>query len=172
MEELRDEIYTWSLGLMRGGKEMEGIFLLLATWNFAYFRYHMKKFQLEEFKAAVKECDFDYFKDKDFVNANFDDEEVKARIIEIYKKLSSFEGIKFVGASKIMHLKNPKFFMMWDRKIIKNYQAKNPEIKTTPEGYFNFMKLMQDHYKKGLLKGLTEGVSVPRAIDLYNMENC
>ena len=164
MEELRDKIYTWSLNLIKKGYELEGIFLLIATWNFAYFRYHMKEFPLNDFERALKECDFDYFKDKDFSNANLDNPETKNKIIEIYQKLSDFKGIKWVGATKIMHLKCPQFFIMWDGKIIKHYKAK-----TSPEGYFNFMKLMQEQYKRGDFGELNKSLSIPRAIDFYNM---
>jgi len=166
MEELRDKIYTWSLNLIKEGKELEGIFLLIATWNFAYFRYHMKDFPLTEFERALKECDFNYFKDKDFSNENLDNAETKNKIIEIYQKLSDFKGIKWVGATKIMHLKCPNFFIMWDGKIIKHYKAK-----TSPEGYFNFMKLIQNLYKKGSFKDLDKNMTIPRAIDFYNMIN-
>ena len=166
MEELRDKIYTWSLNLIKKGYELEGIFLLIATWNFAYFRYHMKDFPLNEFERSLKECDFDYFKDKDFSNASLDNTETKSKIIEIYQKLSDFKGIKWVGATKIMHLKCPNFFIMWDGKIIKHYKAK-----TSPEGYFNFMKLIQNLYKKGSFKDLDKNMTIPRAIDFYNMIN-
>ncbi|MEK6898022.1 MAG: hypothetical protein AABX28_01545 [Nanoarchaeota archaeon] len=164
-EELRDKIYGWSLDLVNEGKELEGIFLLLATWNFAYFRYHMKEFPLSEFEKSLKECNFDYFKDKIFSEINLEDTEVKNKIIEIYGKLSNFKGIRWVGATKIMHLKSPNFFIMWDRNIIKHYQAK-----TFPEGYFNFMKLMQNLYKSGFFGNLGNNITIPRAIDLFNMD--
>lgn len=166
MEELRDKIYDWSLNLIKEGKELEGIFLLIATWNFAYFRYHMRDFSLKEFEKTLKECDFNYFKDKSFANEDMNCAETKNKIIEIYKKLSNFKGIRYVGATKIMHLKCPNFFIMWDGKIIKHYKAK-----TSPEGYFNFMKLIQDLYKIDSFKDLNNNVTLPRAIDLYNMIN-
>ena len=166
MEELRDKIYTWSLNLIKEEYELEGIFLLIATWNFAYFRYHMKDFPLNEFEKALKECDFDYFKDKSFADENLDYTETKNKIIEIYQKLSNFKGIRWVGATKIMHLKCPNFFIMWDGKIIKHYKSK-----TSPEGYFNFMKLVQNLYKNGSFKDLGKNMTLPRAIDFFNMNH-
>lgn len=167
MEELRDKVYTWALDLLKKGKELEGIFLLLATWNFAYFRYHMRTFPLEKFEKVLKECDFAYFNDKKFSNENLCDIKTKEKIKNIYSELSEIDGIKYVGASKVMHLKNPDFFMMWDSKIIKCYKAK-----TSPEGYYNFMAKMQEMYRKGRFKGLNKSVSIPKAIDEYSMVNC
>jgi len=126
----------------------------------------MKEFPLNEFERSLKECDFDYFKNKDFSNENLDSIETREKIIDIYTKLSKFKGIRWVGATKIMHLKCPNFFMMWDGKIIKHYKAK-----TSPEGYFNFMKQIQNLYKEGSFKNLDKNITIPKAIDLYNMIN-
>jgi hypothetical protein len=172
MEELRDEIYGWSLNLIEKGYKLEGIFLLLATWNFAYLRYHLIGFKLEEFKKILNSCDFEFFKGKKFEDADLADSEITDRMKRIYSSLSRFEGIKYVGASKIMHLLQPNFFMMWDGKIIKHYKKRTPRgyINTTSSGYVNFMKEMQKRYRNKEFPNLQEDVSVPRAIDIYNIK--
>jgi len=164
MEQVRNKVYGWTLELIKEGKVLQGLILMLSTWNFAYFRFHMKDFDLKSFEKAIKECDIDYFKDKRFEKINFEDKEVKERIIKIYKILSSFNGVKFVGATKVMHFLYPDVFIMWDGKIIKQYKAK-----TSPEGYIDFAKKMQEMYKRGDFGELDKSVSIPRAIDIYNM---
>jgi hypothetical protein len=171
MEDLRDEIYWWSLNLIEKGFKLEGIFLLLSTWNFAYFRYHLLDFKLEGFKKLLDSCDFEFFKDMRFESVNLSDNEITDKIKSIYSSLSQFEGIKYVGATKIMHLLRPNFFVMWDTKIIQNYQKKTAKgyINTSPSGYVNFMKEMQKRYRNNEFLNLTKRTSIPRAIDLYNL---
>ncbi len=173
MEDLRDEIYWWSLNLIGKGFKLEGIFLLLSTWNFAYFRYHLTRFKLKDFKKLLDDCDFEFFKDMRFETVDLSNNKITDKIKLIYFSLSEFEGIRYVGATKIMHLLQPNFFMMWDKKIIENYKKKTSRgnINTSPSGYVNFMKEMQKRYGNGEFLNLKEGVSIPRAIDLYNLEN-
>ena len=164
MEEVRDKVHDWTLELINEGKVLQGLILMLSTWNFAYFRYHIKDFDLSGFEKTINECDFDYFKDKNFEEMDFNDEELKERIIKIYRQLSSFKGVKFVGATKVMYFLCPKVFIMWDGKIIKHYK-----VKTAPGGYVEFMKKMQEMYKKRMFEKLEKSVSIPRAIDIYNL---
>jgi len=166
MEEVRNKVYNWSLELLKEGKELQGIILMLSTWNFAYFRYHIKTFDLTNFERILRECDFEYFRDKRFEDTDFNDEIIKSKIMQIYQKLSEIIGIRYVGATKIMHLKCPKFFMMWDNKIIYHYKTG-----TSPEDYLNFMKKTQELYKKGEFGNLDKEITIPRAIDIYNMDN-
>lgn len=166
MEEVRNKVYEWTLDLIKEGKTLQGLVLMLSTWNFAYFRYHIRDFNLTGFEKALKECNLNYFKNKKFEEINFDDKEIQDRIAMAYSTLSSFKGIKFVGASKVMHFLCPNVFIMWDGKIIKKYGAK-----TSPAGYIAFMKRMQEMYKKGMFDGLDKTTSLARAIDIYNMKN-
>ena len=164
MEQLRNKVYDWTLELIKEGKILQGLILMLSTWNFAYFRYHVKDFDLDGFERAIKECGINYFEDKKFENIDFGEKETKERILKIYKTLSSFKGVRYVGAAKVMYFLCPNVFVMWDSKIIKHYKAK-----TSPEGYIEFIKKMQEMYKSGIFKNLEKRVSIPRAIDLYNM---
>ena len=101
----------------------------------------------------MKECGLDYFKDKNFEELDFNNDSIKKRIIKIYKTLSSFKGVRYVGATKVMHFICPDVFIMWDRKIIKKYKAK-----TSPEGYIKFLNEMQEMYKRGDFKDLNKEV--------------
>jgi len=162
MEEVRDRVYKWTLELIDEGKVVQGLILMLSTWNFASFRYSMKEFPLKKFELYLQGIDVCQFKKVRFEDADL--EKYKTDITELYKGLSAFPGIEYVGASKTMHFLAPNFFVMWDTKIRKKYK-----FGTSPESYFNFMKLMQKEYKTGKLRGLNKGVSIARAIDLYNL---
>ncbi|MBS3080963.1 hypothetical protein J4221_05805 [Candidatus Pacearchaeota archaeon] len=165
MEEVRNRVYDWTLELIREGKVLQGLILMLSTWNFAYFRYHIRDFDLESFEKALRECGLDYFKNKSFEDIDFTNENIKERIVRIYRTLSSFKGVRYVGATKVMHFICPDVFIMWDGKIIKRYKAK-----TSPEGYVKFLLEMQEMYRIGDFQELDKNVSIARAIDIYNMK--
>jgi len=167
VEELRDQVYWWSQKLVKKGYRSEGIVLLLSTWNFAYMRYVMRKFNLEKFENILDKCNFEYFSKKKFEKLDFTDEEIRKKIKELYYSLSSFKGIRYVGATKIMHIINPKVFLMWDSKIIR----KN-KVDVSPEGYLDFMIKMQKKYKTGKFGKLRiKDNTIPRAIDIYNLNH-
>lgn len=174
-DQVRDEVYYWSLELVKEGKVLQGIFLILATWNFAYFRYHMRDFDLYRFKKVLENLNFNYFKHKKFEKTDLNNKQMSAYIMNIYKTLSEFKGIRYVGATKIMHLMCPDFFVMWDTKIREHYRRKTErKINTKPEGYFEFMMLMKEEYDKGKFNKFVaknKNLTVPRAIDLWNIKN-
>jgi len=164
MEEVRDKVYDWSLELVNEGKILQGIFLMLATWNFAYFRYHMKDFKLKKFERTLENCSFNYFKKLKFEKVDFNEKQIQDKTMKIYRDLSNFKGIRYVGATKIMHLMCPEFFVMWDKSIREHYK-----FKTSPEGYIDFLEKMQRMYLSNEFKKLDKTVTIPRAIDLYNI---
>lgn len=177
MEELREQIYYWTLELIEKRDALKGIILMLSTWNIASFRYYVKDFPLEEFKEALEKSNFNYFKNKQFEEAF--DKETENEMKAIYKILSDVKGIKYVGASKILHFMCPKFFVMWDNAILNGYKKEERErltvkklpknhLNTTPIGYLNFMKLMQEKYNNNEFKNLDLKDGIPRAIDIYN----
>ena len=152
--------------LMSEGKRSQSIILLLATWNFAHFRYHMKKFKLSDFETLLDDCDFDYFCGRKFDTTDLNEEKIKTKIMKIYQDVSEFTGIGYVGASKVMHLMCPDFFMMWDAKIKEHY-----DVGDDSTSYHKFMAKMQEMFNQGKFEDLEKSVTVPRAIDLYNMKN-
>lgn len=162
-DQLRDEIYTICLNLMAKGLEVEAYILMLATWNFASFRYAMTTFDLKNFKNVLTKMEplYEKLKDLDFKSVDLNNYEKEIK--EIYTSLSSISGIKITGAPKLMHLKNPKLFVMWDSFIRKHYKFN----KRSSEDYFNFLKLMQKEFDNETPK---EGLTLARTIDLINME--
>jgi len=167
MVKFRQKAYEWSLGLVEEGKTYEGIFLLLTTWNFANFRYSMKDFEIDAFQETFENLNFAYFDEVEFENIELDDPETEKRIDKIYRELSKFDGVKYVGASKIMHIVQPDVFVPWDTDIREYY-----DCGTSPDDYLQFLKKMQEKYKTNGFEKLTDAPTIPRAIDKYNLNNC
>ena len=163
-DQLRGEIYTICLNLMAKGMEVEAYILMLATWNFASFRYAMTAFDLKNFKNVLTKIESSYEKLKDLDFKSVDLNKYEKEIKEIYISLASIAGIKITGAPKLMHLKNPKLFVMWDSFIRKHYRFNIGSA----EDYFNFLKLMQKEFCNEKPKG---GLTLARTIDLINMRN-
>lgn len=162
-EELRNSIYPICLNLMKRGLEIEAYILLLATWNFAAFRYVMTTFDLGKFRETLRKIEPMYRKLRklDFRTVDFD--KYGAEIKEIYSALAAIDGIKVTGAPKLMHLKNPNLFVMWDSYIRKHYGFRKGDA----EDYFSFLKLMQAKF--GNLKP-ERGLTLARTIDQMNMD--
>jgi len=161
--ERRGTFYNMAINLIDKGFEIEAFFLILATWNFATFRYTMKEFDINSFREIIqKRCNpiFNKIKDKRLETVNFD--EIKSEIKELYNILSSIKGVKYTGASKLMHLKNPNLFIMWDCYIKKHYGFR----KGTAEDYVNFLKKMQQIFTN--IKWNHSNKTLAKAIDEYN----
>jgi hypothetical protein len=159
----RGTFYDIALNLLNKGFEIEAFFLILATWNFAMFRYVVKEFDINSFKEIIKKkCNpiFEKLRDKELKTVNFD--EIEKEVKEIYTILSDIKGVKYTGASKLMHLKNPNLFIMWDSYIKRNYGF----YKGTAEDYINFLKKMQDMFKG--VAWNNKNKTLAKAIDEYN----
>jgi len=70
--------------------------------------------------------------------------EHKGEIIQIFYDF--IDAVKYTGASKALHIFNPKFFMMWDYNIRYGYGCAENE-----EGYFNFLYRSQKEIKEIIL---------------------
>lgn len=181
--EKRGSFYKMAIGLLNRNFEMEAYFLILATWNFAVFRYAVNDFDINGFKEKIKELNpyFNRLKDEDFRTINFDryEEDIK----KIFVTLSSIKGVEFTGASKIMHLKNRSVFIMWDGyikgektkryynelKIVKNGDWKIKRYLNNPENYFQFLKDMQEMFKE--INFQSNEKTFAKAIDEFNYVN-
>lgn len=138
---------------------IQACIIILAVWNVGSFR-HIKdreKF-LFEFKLAFEKCKplFKQLEGLDFCSAKFDNEKIQNTVKEIYNNLSKVKGVKYTGASKVMHLLNKDLFIMWDsyingtRQGVKRYyDGLNLSFKkyiTNAEGYVDFLRDMQNKY--------------------------
>jgi hypothetical protein len=161
-DDLRNEIYFICLNLMEKDLEIEAYILFLSTWNFAAFRFVMTSFSLENFKKTLRNIEPLYRKLKDLEFRTLDIDKYGNEIKEIYSALASINGIKSTGTPKLMHLKNPKLFVMWDSYIRKYYGFR----KGNAEDYLDFLKLMQTKFGN---KKAGKGVTLARTIDQMNM---
>lgn len=163
IEDARDQLWDRAQSMIEKDFEVEAYVLILATWNFARFRYFMKSFDLRNFSETIKQINpyFKRIKALNFEEADFEDEMLVLDIKFIYERLKKIA--EQTGASKILALKNEKLFIMWDTKIRKLYNIDN---KGSFEDYIIFLKKMKIIFKG--IKRPNENISLAKAIDEYN----
>src|SRR5437868_4164724 len=122
-ESFRGALYPIGLRLLRANFEMEAYILILATWNFAGFRYVMKSSDISEFHNAIAATRplFLRLAKCNFRTVDFDS--ISRDVTTIYDAFKTVA--KQTGASKIMHFRAPKLFVMWDTAIRANYGCRN-----------------------------------------------
>jgi hypothetical protein len=160
-EPTRTELYKMALNMVASKFEIEAYLLILATWNFAGFRYVLTNFDLNGLQRTIATVNpiFDRLLPHSFETADFD---LLANDIEgIYSQLRPLVGQ--TGASKIMHFKHPKLFVMWDTGIRRHYKIPNA---ASSQNYLDFLRLMRSTF--GHLRWTQPDRSFARAIDEYN----
>ena len=180
VEESRGSFYDIAVNLLNKGLKTEAYLLLLATWNFASFRYAVTSFDLVAFDATVKSLEtyFQHLDGKDIRTADFDS--LREDISVIYNTLSKIKGIQYTGAPKMMHLRNRDLFVMWDayirglkpRKsyekldIVKRGDWDVKEYGDSAEDYLQYLKDMQRKFVS--ISFAEQGKTLAKAIDEYN----
>lgn len=147
-KDFRWDYYPMLLNLMEKGYEIEAFLLILATWNSSRFRFVMNKFDLYAFKKKVNRLAkfFNKMQHEDFKTIDFN--KYSCEIRAIFKMLSGIKGVESTGASKLMHLKLPKVFVMWDKRIREVYGYMTGDA----EDYFVFLKDMQEKFSSIKIK--------------------
>ncbi len=130
------------------------------------------KIELSQALVNLKE-NIQYFKDKKlWENFDFKDKEQKALIKKIFSDLEKIPKISSVAISKMMHMFNPDFFIMWDNAIQERYGFYG-----NVKGYTYFLQRIKkkivennliEDYNKSKLK---DEITLLKLIDEYNMEN-
>ena len=163
IEDARDQLWDRAKVLIEKGFEVEAYILILATWNFARFRYFMKNFDLREFQEVINRVNpiFKKLENTQFENTDFAKNIVATDIKYIYDQLKKIA--EQTGASKIMALKNSKLFVMWDTEIRKIYKIDN---KGAADDYIQFLIKMQEYFKA--IKWIDKTPPLAKAIDEYN----
>jgi hypothetical protein len=161
VEPTRSQLYEIGLRMIRSDFEIEAYLLILATWNFAYFRYGLREFDLNRFRDTIMLVNplFEALKPHSFETANFD--LLADDIRSIYSQLKPF--VKQTGASKIMHFKHPNLFVMWDKDIRSYYHVPTA---SSAQNYLDFLRLMRAKF--GHLRWTGQDSTFARGIDLYN----
>lgn len=160
-KDLRWDYYPMFLKLMDKGCEIEAYLFILATWNFACFRYAMKEFDLDVFVAKVNKLAplFERMNSEDF--ASMDIDKYSIEIKTIFKTLADIKGIQLTGAPKLMHLKLPRVFVMWDSYIRDAYGYVNGNA----DDYVCFLKEMQGKFSG---RKVPADRTLAKAIDEHN----
>lgn len=142
-KELKNDLYPLFLNVKRAGCEIEAFLLVLSTWNIGRFKFVASSFELEKFKRTVENLNplFQKFSDLDFRTISFD--KYKRDVKKIFVALSDIKGVEKTGASKVMHLKVPEVFVMWDTYIRKFYGFDKGDA----DDYFDFLEKMQKLFK-------------------------
>jgi hypothetical protein len=161
-EQTRSQLYEMGLRMIDSDFEIEAYILILATWNFAGFRYVLRKFDLDRFRETIAAVNpiFARLAAHSFESANFD--LLAPDITTIYSQLRPLVGQ--TGTSKIMHFKNPKLFVMWDTAIRSYYRVPNVG---SSEHYLDFLRLMRATF--GNVRWTHKDRSFAKSIDEYNL---
>jgi hypothetical protein len=179
-EESRGNFYDIAVNLLNQWFKMEAYLLLLATWNFASFRYAVTSFDLVAFEGTVKslETNFQRLDGKNIKTADFDS--LREDITIIYDALSQIRGIKYTGAPKIMHLRNRELFVMWDGyirggkprrayeelEIMRHGDWEAKAYGKSASDYLGYLKDMQRKFAG--ISFVEEGKTFAKAIDEFN----
>jgi hypothetical protein len=179
-EEKRSKFFILARNLMKRNLEIEASLLILATWNTKRFQMVLNKFDVDHFRNEMQTLT-KYFRDLKYLSIKSIDLCANHRsITHIFNRLSRIEGVEYTGASKVMHLKNPNLFVMWDGyirgkksaeyykklKIFKNHQWKHTKYRDNAQGYICFLSDMQCCF--GHLQSPTKSKTLAKAIDEFN----
>lgn len=161
LEPARASLYNMGLNLLKAEFEVEAYLLILATWNFAYFRYILTKFDIRALKNVIQSTNpmFEKLKSANLQNCDFD--KIAAEIKTIYADFKKLVGQ--TGESKIMHFKHPGLFVMWDTDIRKKHKIPNS---ASPDDYLRFLNLMKKTFSH--INWNSKDKTFAKAIDEYN----
>jgi len=138
--------------------------IILATWNTGRFRYLMANNaqNLANLRNAIEECKpwFEQVKNKEFQTTDFD--EIGEVVKRLYSKLASVKGIEYTGGSKVMHLLNPRLFLIWDAAMRKHYGYDGHKA----IDYLKYHKQVQKDVET--VKWRSSDKTLPKAIDEYH----
>lgn len=162
-ESARGSFWYKARNLVEKGYDIEAYILILATWNFADFRYFLTNFDLIKFERLIKKLNpiFEELKGKKFKTINFNNADIQKKIKTIYRGLKRI--VRQTGATKLMALKNPNLFVMWDTSIRKMYKINN---KANPDDYINFLLKIKERFEN--IKWRDKKRPLAKVIDEYN----
>jgi hypothetical protein len=162
LEPTRSPLYGMGLNLLNAGFEVEAYLLILATWNFAYFRYILTKFDLEAFRRVIKNTDpiFQRLKKYKFELADFD--ALAHDIKSVYAPFKELVGQ--TGAAKLLHFKHPGLFVMWDTDIRRRFKIPNA---SSPDDFIVFLKKIKSEFGHIHWSRHNRG-TLAKAIDEFN----
>jgi len=181
-------LYDRSVKLVDKDCKTEAYILILATWNVGHARFAGSRLNIDEFEKTITglQCHIDKLKKATIESIDFGTYEPEIK--KIYTALASIEGIKYTGASKVMHLINPNLFVMWDTcirghrrkrnyqklRIVKDKYWPRKWYRENDQYYLQFLKDMQGlfgHLCPRYSKSRYSYRTFAKAIDEYNYWN-
>jgi hypothetical protein len=108
--------YQLALGLLRAGHELEACVLFLAVLNFRMFQ-RARDPDIDSLRKVLHKLQGDFAELAKYSIQTIDLTKHRDRIAGIYEKLKLITGVGDTGAAKLMHLKLPELFVMWDSYI-------------------------------------------------------
>jgi hypothetical protein len=150
---------------MSAGYQVEAYLLILAIWNRAYFPRHAKTFNLAGFDGLIQTTEHIFLRLKPHTFPTADFEALREDIEDVYSQFKQLDGIAQTGATKLLHLKHPGLFVMWDTKIRHTFDI--PET-ATPKNYIEFLKTMKTEF--GHIKWTGKDTTLAKAVDEYKSE--
>jgi hypothetical protein len=117
-ETMRSALYYRALKLIAAGFVVDAHILILATWNFARFRYALTRFDLAGYEKTIERLrrDLSTLTGDELMTLDFDRN--RNAIVAAFNELAQIKGVEFTGAAKILHLLVPGVFVMWDQAIM------------------------------------------------------
>ena len=134
-EDFRGKLHPLAVKLFCAGYTVEASMLILATWNTAGFRFVGKTFLLDEFRERLNRQIQQLQPLSDYTLETINLDSHGTRIQTSFDCLN-YRGIGATGSSKVLHLINPKLFVMWDayirgEKTKKDYKTLLPDVTIT-----------------------------------------
>jgi hypothetical protein len=179
--EKRGIFYDLALGLVRAGHDVEGCILFLATFNSQRFRVAASDFDIDGLKNLLNcelRADFEIL--ARYSIRDIDLNEHGSRVEMVFNRLKQIKGIECTGAAKVMQLKCPELFVMWDRYIrgqvdeklykdlpcVASRKWSYHEYDENGKGYVTFLSDIQNRFR-GLPDNPTVCRTLAKSIDEF-----
>lgn len=174
-----DMFYDMALRLLQAGFEIEACVLFLSTWNPRRFQRAMDS-DINRLKEALSELQDDFAELAAYSIQSIDFAKHADRIARMFDTLKLITGVEYTGATKVMHLKLPALFVMWDIPIRgeedqKYYEHLNcvtsrkwqfRKYETTGKDYVRFLTDVQGRVRD--LRYPTRPRTLAKAIDEFH----
>jgi len=177
-----DIFYHMALRLLQAHFEIEACVLFLATWNHMRFQ-RAKDSDVDHLKTTLSELQRDFVELEPYTIQSIDLTTHGERIAAMFNRLKLITGVESTGATKVMHLKLPALFVMWDGPIrggedakyyqdlpcVANKKWRFRTFEPNGEGYVKFLAEVRDRLRD--LRYPTRPRTLAKAIDEFHYLN-
>lgn len=160
-KEKRDLVYVISCDLFSSGnklKQLASIDIILMIWNMAWYIKTPREQKInlgEDIWGLIEKYNDNYSILRSKSISSFD-EETQKLVKQIFEE--SEKKLGRVGASKFLHILNPKLFPLWDTKIAHHYHKYRHQRRHREMSVDCYIKFIEDniHITRNLLKDISE----------------